>query len=150
MRRSFVPTTRSGRVIAVLVLWYALVLAVWGIRPMTDHVPVTCVDAEAAEPGETDHCRVDHRGERHEDPRAPTASQAVSCNSPISNDGSARGDGLPSAHAGWVYEREACKIPVRSATQLLGFNTLVVALGCVAAFSWQRSRRQALQSSPAA
>lgn len=143
MQRSLVPATRSGKVIAVLVLWYVLVLAVWGIQPLTDHVPVTCVEAEGEgeDRGLTDGCRVDHLGERHDDPRTPTASQSASCHSPLSNDLSPRGDGLPPAAPGWAYEREACRIPVRSATQLLGFNTVVVAGGCALAFYWQRARR---------
>lgn len=146
MRRSFIPTTRSGKVIAVLFLWYVVVLLAWGVQPMTDNVPVKCL--AAADPPrmveETRNCHIDHLGVFDEEKRVERASQSVSCHSPLSNDRSVRGDGLPQPAPGWVYEREACKIPVRSATQLLGLNTVVVLLGCAAAFAWQRSRRHVL------
>jgi hypothetical protein len=142
MRASFIPSTRSGKVVAALLLWFVVVVAVWGVRPLTDHVPVECLEEDPElDEGVTEGCRVDHLGERHDDPQA-AGSQAASCHSPISNDRSPRGEGLPDPQPGWAYERDACQVPVREATQVLGFNTVFVALGCTAALLWHRGRRR--------
>jgi hypothetical protein len=160
MARPTLPTTLPGRLFAVLLLWFVAVVAAWGVRPLTDHVPVRCVDPEAALAADTDAgAAADRRGA--EDPNADRrprhlrddveagctedefSSVRASCHSPVSRDGSIRGE-PPTADPGWELDRAPCSIPVRSAALLMGANTAVfVAASGALAFWWSRRRSTA-------
>ena len=163
MFRSLAPTTLPGKLFAGLLIWFVVVVFAWGLRPMTDHLPVRCIDPDAAAESDGIGGRFDRTGRDGTDAEGDAAgdsdgdsadgaddddvgcaedeadSIAVSCHAPLSFDDSPRGE-LPSPEEGWAYERGACDIPVQSAAQLMGLNAVTVAISG-AGFAWWATRR---------
>src|SRR5690625_2738179 len=128
MFRSLAPTTLPGKLFAGLLIWFVVVVFAWGLRPMTDHVPVRCIDPDAAAEVDGIGGRFDRTGRDGDSADGADEddvgcaedeadSIAVSCHAPLSFDDSPRGE-LPTPEEGWAYERGACDIPVQSAAQL--------------------------------
>lgn len=124
MLASLLPSSWFGRAALGLAVWTAVVLA-WGLRPMTDHVPLVPV-ADAPEEVATQYT-----------PRA----QSVSCNTPLSGSSSVRGE-PPALEAYLTYTRPPCRDPLRSAQRLL-IADLVLALAAGAGLMWYRARQAA-------
>lgn len=166
MARPSLPTSLPGRLFVALLAWFVIVLAGWGFRPLTDNVPVRCVDPAASAEAErttdptseseagseaTDNAADDDRRPRHlrdEGDDAPgcdedeLASVTASCHSPVSRDESLRGE-APTPDPGWELERAPCRIPVRSAAQLMAVNSVVVVLAGAGVAVWSVRRRSA-------
>jgi hypothetical protein len=135
------PSRRSLIAAGALVLWVAVLVFGWALRPIDDTVPVV-VDP-------TSELAVELADNPSATPEDAPRSQLVTCNSLV--DGSPRdtSEPLPELRADYMYDREPCEGPHADARLAAVVNVLAV-LALVGGWIWisRRTRTEPSDRSP--
>ena len=135
------PSRRSLIAAGALVLWVAVLVFGWALRPIDDTVPVV-VDP-------TSELAVELAEDPSATPEDAPRSQLVTCNSLVEGSPRDMSEPLPELRADYVYDREPCDGPHADARLAAVANVLAV-LALVGGWIWisRRTSTEAADPSP--